>query len=103
MDGERQATVGAHLVRVHPGFDQGIQCAVYHRRLTTGIDVHGLEVGDVLTHCFMQQPATPVPAAQVADNFVQEQVGQSQPLVPVLDGVEIFRATYAPETDAPGA
>jgi hypothetical protein len=44
----------------------------------------------------MQHAAAPIPTAQVADDFVQEQIGQFQPFVPMLDFVEIFRTTHAP-------
>ncbi|MOA37998.1 hypothetical protein D3C78_1596440 [compost metagenome] len=44
----------------------------------------------------MQHAAAPLPAALVADDFMQEQVGQFQPLIPMFDFIKVFRATHPP-------
>jgi len=88
--------VGAHLVGVHPRLDQRIQGAVDHGRRAAGIDMQGLEIGKVFADRFMQHAATPLPAALVADDFMQEQIGQFQPLIPMFDFIKVFRATHPP-------
>ncbi|MNN27816.1 hypothetical protein D3C81_1413650 [compost metagenome] len=55
-----------------------------------------IEVLHVLAHSLVQHAATAFPATQVAHHLVQEQVGQTLPFVPVLDGVEVFRASHPP-------
>ena len=81
---------------VHPGLDQRIQRAVDHRRRATGVHVQRLEIGKVFANGFMQHAAAPLPSALIANDFVQEQIGQLQPFVPMLDLIKVFGTTHPP-------
>ncbi|MNG15561.1 hypothetical protein D3C84_994010 [compost metagenome] len=58
--------------------------------------MHAGKIADVLAHGFVEHAAAPFPAAQIADDFVQEQVRQLFPFIPMLDFIEIFRPPHAP-------